>query len=339
MTLQSSDVVWYRQPVYQAMMLVSVLFIFHGLVVDLYLGLWARGETTLHILFAEKILMVFGVFTVGLMACTMTRWAAFARNLVQSWHYPEIAFLLFLFMVNGGIFCSLKSVIPHLVPYYLDLLLLKVENFVHLGINPTKVFYDFLMAPWVIGGSFMIYSAWFVIGASFVTLNILWFHSHRGRTRFFLAFSLCWYLNGVVLATLMSSVGPLFLDDFFSGEAASFYRDNVQFAITHSHVLADAKTMMVEWARDKDVVEINGISAMPSMHVSIAALIYFYVRDYFPAFARFFLVFLVLTVLACVVLLTHYAIDGYLAIITTLLIWRWTARYDRPAVLAAPSGV
>jgi len=330
---------WYRAPIYQAMMVISAIFVFHGLVVDIALCLWARGETTLRFIFIEKTLIFFAIFIVGIIACSKTKWADLSQKLVRSWHYPEIAFLIFLFLLNGGIFSSLKSIIPIINPFYLDPILWKIDTIIHGGYNPTKLFYDFFNMPSVIEFCLFIYGFWFVIGAFFIAFSLFWFRYDLGRLRFLIAFALCWYINGVVLATLFSSVGPLFVGDFFSGDLAKFYQPYIDYAVQNSGLLKETKLIFVDFSKDNLVVDLNGISAMPSMHVSIAALLFFYTHEYFRKFSIFLLVFLLLTVFACIGLLTHYAIDAYVSIFTTWLIWRWTARYNRPAVRTVSNDV
>ena len=66
----------------------------------------------------------------------------------------------------------------------------------------------------------------------------------------------------------------------------------------------------------------TGISAMPSMHLSIAALLYFSAKELNKNFGYAMLIFLILIQIGSVHLGWHYAIDGYVSIFLTWLIWK-----------------
>ena len=92
-------------------------------------------------------------------------------------------------------------------------------------------------------------------------------------------------------------------------------------------------------------IERAGISAMPSLHISMVvlmAILGFRIR---PGVGIAFSVFAVFTFLGSVHLGWHYAIDGYVSLVATVLIWKLSGRIVRwwrhvsglPATAGGPS--
>jgi len=66
----------------------------------------------------------------------------------------------------------------------------------------------------------------------------------------------------------------------------------------------------------------RGITAMPSMHVSLAFMFFLAMRKK-SSYAGFFSgLFLIIIMVGSVHLGYHYAVDGYASIIVTALIWK-----------------
>ena len=78
----------------------------------------------------------------------------------------------------------------------------------------------------------------------------------------------------------------------------------------------------------------SGIAAMPSLHVSIALLNMLLAYRFSRAAGHVFAGFFAMILLGSVHLGWHYAADGYLSIITTLIIWWGTGYAIRRAYYA-----
>lgn len=73
----------------------------------------------------------------------------------------------------------------------------------------------------------------------------------------------------------------------------------------------------------------SGISAMPSLHVSIAVLMALSIYRLNKTIGYFAYAFAVIIQIGSVHLAWHYAIDGYLATLLTVMLWKivgWTLR-------------
>jgi len=65
----------------------------------------------------------------------------------------------------------------------------------------------------------------------------------------------------------------------------------------------------------------SGISAMPSMHISMAWLLFLFSRQVHRIIGWVMLAYTLLLMVGSVHLGWHYSVDGYTSIITTSLLW------------------
>jgi membrane-associated phospholipid phosphatase len=79
--------------------------------------------------------------------------------------------------------------------------------------------------------------------------------------------------------------------------------------------------MLWESYVNSEVKQITGISAMPSMHISMAFLFVLVGLRANRVIGILLIVFAVLNMIGCVYLGWHYAIDGYAVIVCTWLLW------------------
>jgi hypothetical protein len=132
-----------------------------------------------------------------------------------------------------------------------------------------------------------------------------------------------WFGLGAVAATLLSSAGPIY--------AASSFEAQGQYLRSVSGLMAP-RAWEVLW----QVHESGGtghpyaaISAMPSLHVAVPALVLFAGISRYPRLLWPGVVYLVLTLLSTVYLGWHYALDGYVSIAAVGIYWRVCGRQKR----------
>ena len=106
------------------------------------------------------------------------------------------------------------------------------------------------------------------------------------------------------------------------------------FAIKNQHLLWDAKQQH-HW------IPFGGISAMPSVHVAMAVLFALTLGEAFPLLRATGWLYALCVQIGSVVLAWHYAIDGYVATLLTLAVWKLLCRLDAcpRADKAPPSNV
>jgi hypothetical protein len=227
------------------------------------------------------------------------------------------------------IFSKLKAAIPRFNPYAWDNTWIDLDRALH-GADPWRILQPVFGYPLVTSILALLYHLWILLlylGA----IYFCFFHTDRLlRARFFIAYFACWTILGVMMATAFASVGPCFIgpllgDHRFDEQMAYLRSANDIYPVM---VLPVQESLMASYQSAGTGLG-RGISAMPSMHVSIATLFALAMWKHSRIAGIFFSVFAVIILIGSVHLAYHYAVDGYVAIVGTCLIWMvsgWLAR-------------
>ena len=239
-----------------------------------------------------------------------------------------------------GVFCAamaafttFKIGIPKLVPFYADGTFADIDSWLHGG-DPGLLLHRIIppaAAPMmVLAYGYLWFCLWFGLLA-FVSL-------HRDaalRRRYLWTMALSFLLLGTVLATLLSSVGPIFYGQFAPDGRFDALMNSVMAGGAGTMTRETAAYLLAAYQSHGEIIG-TGISAMPSMHVAIVtlnALMLSHINRYVGALGWLYLAVILLT---SVYLGWHYAIDGYVSIAVVCLIWRLARRtIDAPR----PSGI
>lgn len=220
---------------------------------------------------------------------------------------------------------ALKSAIPKVNPYYLDPFLAKLDIAL-LGDDGWRVAWK--IAPsWVILPIDRIYLLWFTY-VILVTGIIVFSRDVRFQIRGALTFALCWFLLGCLGATALSSVGPWYYDATYGGH--HFADLTTSLAIAHREHRLFADFAMKFLANSQGTLRLGaGISAMPSLHVSISFLGILLATQYSGRMwlKAFTVCFTTVIFFGSVYLGWHYLTDGLVSIVLTWLIWIGTGRF------------
>ena len=103
----------------------------------------------------------------------------------------------------------------------------------------------------------------------------------------------------------------------FADQMDYLHRANAHWPIMSLEV----QQQLIQWHGSGSAELGRGISAMPSMHVSLAFLFFLAARRINRAMGVLFGFYAAVILIGSVHLAYHYAIDGYLSIVTTLLLW------------------
>jgi hypothetical protein len=253
--------------------------------------------------------------------------------------------------VVAGWFCLMifftpfKIMIGHVQGFPFDAALAGLDRAIFLGTDPwrlTHALFGSAPATFVLH---MAYNMWFVM----MWLSIIYFMLRpelvRLRARYILAFLLCWMIVGSLGAYFLASAGPCFYERAFG---------DPQFAplMARLHALdAELKAIYpafgVHGLRLQDMLwggftakrELfgGGISAMPSMHVSIAVLMALAARQLNRRLGRVMTVFAAMIWIGSVHFGWHYATDGLVALGLTLAIWKLSGWLVDRLVVPAPA--
>jgi hypothetical protein len=220
----------------------------------------------------------------------------------------------------------MKRAIPLMQPLSWDETFMQWDRVVHFGRQPFEWLQPLLGRPAVTALLNVNYHLWFV------AMFACWFwqgfareNSHL-RLQFLFGYTLTWFLGTVVLGTLFSSAGPRFYGRLIPG--ANPYQPLMAYLAEANRIypIWSLATQEMLWRNyETGVGAINGISAMPSMHIGTSVL---FMLLGFASGKRWvgiiFAVFLALIFLGSIMLGWHYAIDAYAGTAVAVFGW-WVA--------------
>jgi len=242
--------------------------------------------------------------------------------------FPQIVLGVLGMVLVIPMFIELKLLIPLINPFSYDELFESMDRFVHFGYQPWELLKPITNYPWVTMLLHRNYYIWFPVIYVTFFWQVITRHDPALRMQFISAFLACWIVVGSIFAIMFSSVGPIFYNQFYntpihaySGAMAYLEQVNSQSPMFMFNI---RDYLWIAYQGNTADPQIKGISAMPSMHVSIATLLalFGWRRNKWLGIA--YTVFALMIAIGSVHLLWHYAIDAYVAIALTVIIW-WIA--------------
>ncbi len=239
---------------------------------------------------------------------------------------PQIVAALpvfFGFVFFMAAFSTMKAMIPAVNPYVWDKSFMAMDRVLHGGLDPWRILQPVLGHAWITSFINIVYNMWFVAMFSVLYWQLFDLRRPQLRLRFFWTFFLCFIVNGSILAILLSSAGPCYYGLIVGGDNPFAAQMEYLHGLAGHYPVWAVETQDRLWAtyKSNQVGMGSGISAMPSVHVSIAFLMALLAWQYGRRIRWFFGIFAAMIMVGSVHLGWHYAVDGYLAIIVTALIW------------------
>jgi len=226
------------------------------------------------------------------------------------------------FMPLMMIFAALKIDIVKIHPFAWDATFMRADQIIGFGTPYWQRLQPVLGYPLLTAIFGFAYAAWFC-----AMFGCLFWQLSRPRTdplrsQFLLAFAFAWFLSGFVIATVFSSAGPCFYSHIAPGPDP--YAPLLQY-LRHTSAHWPIWTLDAQDMLWKSYVtgkgDIQGISAMPSMHLTIAALLALlgwrtnrYMGIGFTAFATTIF-------LGSIMLGWHYSVDGIAGVALAIGFW------------------
>lgn len=203
-----------------------------------------------------------------------------------------------------------------------------------------------LLQPWmgypiVTAATAAAYHAWLMLLYGGCIYFALFSRAEALRRQYFIAFLGIWTIIGVVLATVLASYGPAFVepllgDRTFARQMGYLHSANNSYPI----LVLNVQQALLDWHLTGNHGLGRGISAMPSMHVALAFLFFLAMRQISRVAGIMAGAFFFIILLGSVHLGYHYAVDGYIAIAATIVIWKvagWLALRSPAEIQTSPS--
>jgi len=248
---------------------------------------------------------------------------------------PIIILMPFFF----SLFTTAKNMIPIINPFSWDPFFSQLDNFIHFGKHPWEWLQPLIGFAIVSLFISFIYKLWFILKFSVIYWQAFTLNNSDIREQFFISLLLIWIVNGVILATIFASVGPCYY-----GLAYPHIADPYSALITYLHNVSiyDLQAQEFLWKAyvGQTPLPYSGISAMPSMHVSMACLIALLGWQFGGLIRWAYVIFLGFILIGSIHLGWHYAVDGYLSLMTTPILWVFSGKiikvYRNYSIMAIP---
>lgn len=237
--------------------------------------------------------------------------------------------LLSVMSIFMSSFSTMKSLIPLVNMFHLDQLFHEMDLWLFSGYQPGLFVVKWLESPFYLFAINLNYNLWFFfMWATFVYFLIA--ENSTNRTCFLISWITCWGILGAVLAMLLSSAGPVYVEKLDPTNLTyqplmQLLQEKHSWLIEQGwpglYSLATQEKLWLAYAENVEMLG-SGISAMPSMHVSIAVLMALSMGAVNKFISYFLWFFAALIFIGSFTLGWHYAVDGLVSAPLTYLIWR-----------------
>ena len=219
---------------------------------------------------------------------------------------------VFMFDVYGAV----KQAIPRFSAYDWDAPLAAVDNLLHGGADPWRWSHRLFGAELPTHVLDQLYLAWYPVLILGILVIATWAPLAL-RARFFVTMVLTCAIVGSLAATLLASGGPVYFAEM-TGDAARF-----QELLERLDGTRAAQTQAFLWEAYSTGSErlYGGVSAMPSMHVTLTVLLALAAWSWHRVLGVLAGAYALLIMVGSVHLGWHYAVDGYVGAVLTTLLW------------------
>jgi len=226
-------------------------------------------------------------------------------------------------------FTLVKTTMPQIVPYYADPSLAALDAWLHGDAEPWRVI-DHLLGDDLMVRLTPLYQApWLILAFLFPVILLAGDEDHGRVRRYLVLYAAAWVVVGNVVALMGMSVGPVFHDRFYDSTRFAALTRNLQDAGLDGTVMGTLQEHLWSmYAAGREGFG-TGLSAFPSVHVAVAAVVALYCAE------RSLLLAVPAGLFAGTILILsvwsgyHYAVDGYASIALMGGLWFGLRRLQR----------
>ena len=218
-------------------------------------------------------------------------------------------------------FAFVKSSIPLVVPFYADPALASFDKWLHGGTDPWVITHDWFRT-FPITEYLSHYLTLWLPPAMLFLLFIAACDDDRERVaRFVVLYCVAWVVIGNVFAFAGSSVGPVYYDALLGGDRFGGLIASLTEMGSFETKLGLTQQALWRLYEEHRLLPGLGISAFPSVHVSVANVVALYLLERSRILAIPGFAFLAATLFLSVYTGYHYALDGYFSILIVTGLW------------------
>lgn len=238
------------------------------------------------------------------------------------------------FAVFPPTFTAAKISIPSIAPFTMDRALAQLDRWLHNGVDPWRIVHASGIFRDAAVFDFVYLDLWTLV-TLFVVVTLVYFDGdHARRRRYVSLYVLTWGVLGNVVAALVPSAGPIFVERLMGDPMFRGLTDALVAAGYEGSTFYATQAYLWQQFSAGSQYFGGGISAFPSVHVGVACVAALYVAERWRRFAIAGWLFLAAILTGSVFCGYHYAVDGYAAIAVVVLM-HWALRTGRrllPAV-------
>ncbi|CDX42820.1 conserved membrane hypothetical protein [Mesorhizobium plurifarium] len=252
------------------------------------------------------------------------------RNILRSdVPYLLLGFpILLVIPVFFDAYGQFKSSMHLWVPIYADPYLIQIDRWI-FTVDAWSSFSLIADSPMAVKFIDRMYILWFAVMYCAVFSAAFMLKNPKRRFCFFATYFCSWVFLGNFLAIIFDSAGPCFYSYFYKADVFSQLCRRLQDLNDAGQPLItiNAQRYLLDQYKNSTDAIGEGISAFPSLHVAMAALVAIFFYDINRVIGAMAIIFCAIIFIGSIVLGWHYAIDGIASLFAVPIFWRlskWT---------------
>ncbi|MDE9449634.1 phosphatase PAP2 family protein [Aliiroseovarius sp. Z3] len=223
-------------------------------------------------------------------------------------------------------FLVIKTSMPFILPFFADPGFVEIDRIIHLGTDPwamTHNWSQYVPLEWLAG---IYLHGWLTI-AIILPIALATLDSDETRVRrILILYVSAWIIIGNLLALAGLSVGPIYFDRLYGGEYFADLPGSFLPIEANMEIIRKAQESLWILYEHFDQSQGTGISAFPSVHVSVATLVGLYLYERSAYLLPLAVIWVAAILYMSVYTGYHYAIDGYVSIAVIVGLWLYLRR-------------